>query len=375
MRPAGQVSQSRFPAIARRNPLTSRLWREWCFFRVVFAHVRIRLLIMVLILSVSGWLFVTLEPEKQHSFPQAVYYSWCLVFGEPPEEFPRSRVLQALFFLLPVLGLTVIIEAIVDLAFTLRDRKRSERSWCTMMALSLSNHVVLVGLGKLGFRTYGLLRRLNEPVVVIEKDANCQFLEEVRRDQGPLLIGDARREALLADANVAKAKSIILATDDDLANLEVALDAQRIAPGIRVVLRMFDQNMADKIRAGFNIYTAMSQSAMSAPAFATAAIDPSILTSFLVDDRLIVMQRWVVHAGGPLCGRTVGAIMQEHGFGVLERQPARGALQVIPPPDTVLQADDRLVVQGPYEALTGLRRAAIDIAAPLHPAPSQPAPR
>ena len=87
---------------------------------------------------------------------------------------------------------------------------------------------------------------------------------------------------------------IILATDDDLANLEVALDARRINPGIRVVLRMFDQNMADKIRDGFNIYTAMSQSAISAPAFATAALDRAIVNSFMVNDALIVMQRWIV---------------------------------------------------------------------------------
>lgn len=358
-------SQAQLPAAARRNPLASRWWREWCFLKVVYAHVRVRVAIIAAVLLAGAWLFRVLEPERRHSFLRAIHCTWCLIFGEPPEEFPQNPVLQGLFFLLPVLGLTVIIEAIVDLAFTLRDRRRSERSWCTMMANSLSNHVVLVGFGKLGFRTYGLLRRLNEPVVVIEKNADCQFLEEVRRDQSPLLIGDARREAVLGDANVAQAKSIILATDDDLANLEVALDARRINPEIRVVLRMFDQNMADKIRDGFNIYTAMSQSAMSAPAFATAALDRAIVSSFMVNDRLIVMQRWSVRAQGPLCGRTVGAIMAEYGFGVLERQSAAGEPQIIPSPDVVLAAGDRLVVQGPYEALLRLRRQAIDVAEPL----------
>jgi len=354
-------------AKAHRNPLASRLWREWCFLKVVFVHIRVRLAIVAAILLVGAWMFMVFEPEKKHSLPRAVHCTWCLVFGEPPEEFPQSTVLQTLFFVLPVLGLTVIIEAIVDLALTLRDRRRSERSWCAMMATSLSNHVVLVGLGKLGFRTYGLLRRLNEPVVVIEKNADCQFLEEVRRDQAPLFIGDARREAVLADANVAKARSIILATDDDLANLEVALDARRMAPKISVVLRMFDQNMADKIRDGFNIYTAMSQSAISAPAFATAALDPAVVNSFMVNDRLIVMQRWLVQPGGPLAGRSVGQIMTDFGFGVVERHAADGTLQVIPPPEARLEVGDRLVVQGLYEALATLRRRAIDVTESLAP--------
>ena len=70
-------------------------------------------------------------------------------------------------------------------------------------------------------------------------------------------------------------------------------------PGIRVVLRMFDQNMADKIREGFNIHIAMSQSAMSAPAFAGAAIDRSIMNSYAMGDQYVVMQRWVVREGEP----------------------------------------------------------------------------
>ncbi|PJF24743.1 MAG: hypothetical protein CUN53_16300, partial [Phototrophicales bacterium] len=56
------------------------------------------------------------------------------------------------------------------------------------------------GFGKLGYRIFLVLRKLGEPVVVIERDAHNQFLEEVRRDGSPLLVGDARREALLAAA-------------------------------------------------------------------------------------------------------------------------------------------------------------------------------
>src|SRR5690606_14406489 len=105
----------------------------------------------------------------------------------------------------------------------IRDRKRNEREWCRAMCEALRDHVILVGLGRLGFRTYTLLRRLGVPVVVIERDASNQFLEDVRRDGTPLLIGDARREILLNDANARRARSIILATTDDLANLECAL--------------------------------------------------------------------------------------------------------------------------------------------------------
>lgn len=338
----------------------SRLWREWCFARVVARHVRVRLVLIIGIVVAGAYLFKILEPDKDRTFLEAMYCTWALVFGESPEAFPRqSLVLQTLFFVVPVLGLTVILEGIVNFALILRDRRRSERSWCVTMAASLSNHVIVVGMGRLGFRTFKLLRELGEAVVVIERDPNNQFLDEVRRDGSPLFICDARREAVLDDANVTKARSIVCAMDDDLANLEVALDARRVAPQIRVVLRMFDQNMADKIHAGFDIQVAMSPSALSAPTFAMLAIDPTILGTQVVGDQLVVTQRWFIRQHGPLCGLTVGDVLERFGFGIVERRPQAGPPRLFPSPATRLMEGDQLIVQGAYQALEELRRKAI----------------
>ena len=356
--PALNLHRLKTPRKLRRSPINTRWWREWCFARVVFRRFRVRLLILILLLACGALLFLSFEPEKQHTFPQALYYTWSLVFGEPPEAFPRHWALQALFFLAPVVGLAIILEGIVDFALTVRDRQRSDRSWRLIMAASYTDHIVLVGLGRLGYRTFMLLRRLGEPVVVIERDPNNQFLEEVRRDGSPLFISDARRESVLADANIKQARAIVCATDDDLANLETALDARRAHPGVRVVLRMFDQNMADKIRDGFNIHIAMSQSALSAPTFAMSAIEPSIVSTVVVGDELVVTQRWKVRAEGPLCGETVGDLLERRRVSVVERRAANGERRLFPPAATRLEAGDRLIVQGAFEALIELRAEA-----------------
>lgn len=335
----------------------SRLWREWCFARVAIRHFRLRFLIMALIVVGGGALFKTCEPQKNHSLVEAIFLTWSLVFGQPPEDFPASWVLRGLFFLVPVLGLTVIFEGIIDFSLMLRDRRRYERSWCTMLASSYSDHIVLVGFGKLGYRVFNVLRKIGEAVVVIERDADNQFLEEVRRDGSPLLIGDARHEALLAEANLAKARAIILATDDDLANLEIALDAQHICPNIRVVLRMFDQNMADKFSDGFNIHLAASPSALSAPTFATSAVAPAIVSSFVLGTQLVAMQRWLVRQDGPLCGRTIGQITTELGLGVIEHTRPPEKARLFPPPDTCLFAGDGVILQGPLQLLAELWRS------------------
>lgn len=339
-----------------QSPAYGRLWREWCFLRVAVRHFRANFVILVGLLVGGGLLFQQLEPEKHHSFSKAMYFTWSLVFGGSPEEFPRHPVLQMLFFLVPLVGLLVILEGLVDFALILRDRQRNERSWCKVMAAELSDHVILVGLGKLGFRTFRLLRQLGRAVVVIERSADNQFLEEVRRDGAPLFIGDARREAFLTDANTAKAQSIILAADDDLANLEIALDARRLNPNIRVVLRMFDQNMADKIRQGFDLQTAMSQSALSAPAFVMAALAGDIVGSLAIDDdEYLVFERWKVQPGDAFCDRAIADVTTAHRVQVIRRRPRGAKPQLMPPPETRLTAGDELLVQGTMDTLNTLR--------------------
>jgi Trk K+ transport system NAD-binding subunit len=347
-----RIEVERLPHASRGG---TRLWREWCFIRVALRHFRLRFLLMAAILLGGALMFMIFEPEKNHSLPRAIFYTWLLIFGEPPEEFPASNVLRAMFFIMPVLGLTIIIEGIIDFALMLRDRRRYERSWCTMLASSFKDHIVLVGFGKLGYRIFQMLRKLGEAVVVIERDAANQFLEELRRDGSPLLVGDARRESLLAEANIAKARSIILATDDDLANLEIALDARQINAGVRVVVRMFDQNMADKM-SGLNIHMAMSQAALSAPTFATSAVAPSIVGSFVVGNRLVVMQRWLVRQDGPLCGLTVGDVMRSRQIGVVEHTSPHCQATLYPSPETRLEPGDGLILQGPLQVLTELWR-------------------
>lgn len=336
----------------------ARLWREWCFYRVAFSHFRIRLWLMLIILSFGAIAFIKLEPQKSHTPQEAVYFTWLLIFGEPPEEFPESGWLQLLFFVIPILGLTLIIEGIVDFALMLRDRKRNERGWCSMMASAYRNHIVLVGLGRLGYKTYQLLRQLGQRVVVIERQPDNQFLEEVRRDGTPLFIGDARREAILEDANIRAAQSILLATTDDLANLEIALDARRANPEVRVVLRMFDQNMADKVRDGFNIHEAMSQSAISAPVFAMSAIVPGTVNSFVMGDQLVAAQSWEVKSGGPLCNRTVAGVLDEYSCSVIEVTPGdgRGSRKLFPGPGTMLQDGDTVLLQGSLDTLARLSK-------------------
>lgn len=331
-----------------------RLWREACFARAVLRQRGVSLLVFAALLAVGTILFLVLEAEKQHEPVRALHFTFGLVFGQTPPEFPRAWPLRVLYFAAPLLGLTVLIEAVVEVSRMIRDRRLNEQEWSLIMASSMKDHVILVGLGRVGIRTFHMLRKLGAQVVVLERRDTAAFLDDVRRDGSPVVVGDARSEALLEEVGVRDARSIVISTDDDLANLEIALDARKLNPRIRVVMRMFDPNMAEKVREGFNIKTVMSVAALAAPTFALAALERGIVDSTIVDDFLVVTKRVQARAGDALCGRTVAEILRQHHVGVTELRSSDGARVLFPPPEAAIRAGDEVLVQGEYDALERL---------------------
>jgi hypothetical protein len=50
-----------------------------------------------------------------------------------------------------------------------------------------------------------------------------------------------------------------------VANLDIALNARDSNPGIKVVMSMFDEDLALRVEKGFGIHTAFSSSALAVP--------------------------------------------------------------------------------------------------------------
>jgi Trk K+ transport system NAD-binding subunit len=257
-------------------------------------------------------------------------------------------------FLLPVLGLGVVLEGIVEITGVVRDRRNNERAFSIVMAEILTDHVILVGLGRVGYRIYRTLHRLGIVVVIIDFDEKGEFLPDARRDGAPILIGDARREALLDDAGLVHARAVVVATNDDLVNLEVALDARQKRPDIRVVMRMFDQNMADKVHAGFDIHAVLSTAGLAATTFAAAAIVENVLSTTVLSNQLLVTVNKSIVETDLWCNKTLTEVSAKHRLCVLGHRRGNAEMQLFPAPDTQLHAGDELVVQGLYDELLAL---------------------
>jgi Trk K+ transport system NAD-binding subunit len=296
---------------------------------------------------------------KELDYPHSLFVTFTLIFAEYTQPFPDHPALQVFYFVLPLLGLVVILDAIVRFGYYVLRRDETGTLWIRAMARTYSGHVVLCGLGKVGLRVLQQLLRLGEDVVVLEKNPDNPNIAFARRHGVPVLVGTGREEGILNDLNVAHAKSLIAATDDDLANLEIALDARKIKSNIRVVMRLFDQELASKIRESFDIDLAFSTSALAAPVFATASSDRSIVNSFYVGEELLVVARLVVNPGSKLIGKTIRDIKSEHSVFFLAHQ-RRGFTTNFPAWETVFEEGDQITIQTEPATLKVIHRANLD---------------
>ncbi len=212
-----------------------------------------------------------------------------------------------------------------------------------MLASTYENHIVVCGLGNVGFRVVEHLKRYDQDVVCIEHKVTTQFANEVEQLKVPVIDGDATSIACLELAGVKRAKAVIAVTDNDLANLEIALNARELRPGIRAVVRMFDQRLAKKIEKAFGITCAFSTSALSAPIFAQSALSENILASFEFGNTTVNAFQLIIDEEHGFSGMIIDNL--RHKFEVTVLMHERNShIDWNPPPDTVLQKGDKILL-------------------------------
>jgi voltage-gated potassium channel Kch len=129
----------------------------------------------------------------------------------------------------------------------------------------LEGHVVLCGLGRVGHALAEQLHAEGYRLLVIEKSPDARFLDSIRARGIRVMVADATLASTLEAAATSHAAALVSVVNDDVVNLEIALNARALQPRLRVVLRVFDRDTAEEIRR-FNIHYAVSTSAIAAEA-------------------------------------------------------------------------------------------------------------
>jgi Trk K+ transport system NAD-binding subunit len=325
----------------RRNPLRVAarllrmlLWHRW---GAAFGSL----------IAVLGVGFVLLAAVVHYSVGNALYLTFMDAAGASvTTPVPRTpeEVAQLLLTFDGMAFLPLVTAAIVGARLTgsLHGRDRP-----------ISDHVIVAGLGNVGTRILGQLHDLGIGVVCVDRDADAAGIPLARRLGLRVVIGDTTREETLRAAGITGCRALVSVTDSDIVNLETALHARALADEPRIVLRLYDDDLAERVQKTVGNTISRSVPYLAAPAFAAAMLEHQVLRTIPVGRHVLLIADVPVVAGAELSGRRVSDVHDGDDVRLIALRRRGGpGVDWSPRPGDVVGPQDRLVVVGTRAGLS-----------------------
>jgi voltage-gated potassium channel len=228
---------------------------------------------------------------------------------------------------------------------------------------TLSNHVIVCGVGTTGRHIATELMAVGIPFVVV--DSNKELLEELSDEFGDELmyvVGDATDDHVLELAGVERARGVISALNDDKSNLFVTISARALNPTARIVAKSIEPSTQPKLRRA-------GADAVVAPNY----IGGVRLFSEMVSPKTVAFLDRIVQFGGgisvgieaidipessPLAGKRLAETdLRAAGALVVAVHRADGDYVYNPGSEQLLRAGDSLIVLAESADVEALRSA------------------
>ncbi len=285
----------------------------------------------------------------------AAYHILGLVFLSPNINFPESWYLQIFYFLAPVIGVGILAQGFADFGVLFFNRRARSKEWEMAVASTFNQHVILVGLGHLGFRVAHQLHSLDLDVVVVDINPKTDLVNSVRDLGIPVLNDDSTREAALVAAGITQARAIILCTQQDGLNLQIAMKARRLNPAIRVVVRIFDDDFAHELKEQFG-FQAISTSATASPIFAATAAGVDMTRPITVDGQSLCLASVHIHSQSKISGMSVEDVERDYDVSVVLLRRQTETPDYHPGPERRIQSDDFIAILGGATEISHISR-------------------
>lgn len=155
-----------------------------------------------------------------------------------------GKLFTVLMYLIGIGLLGVVIGKIID-SFTIFRRKREEGK----VAYTKENHIIIIGWGKKTESAVEEIINSNLFVEIVIIDTLPKSPIDLTIDRVHYIQGDSTEEETFEKANISKAKSVIIFSDDNIQDLSlrdaktltVAIIAERLAPKVHTTVEILIQ--------------------------------------------------------------------------------------------------------------------------------------
>jgi Trk K+ transport system NAD-binding subunit len=334
-----------------RNPLTQRSRRPFRAVaglpRLLFGHKLGVVFLTLFAVLVCG--FVLLATASGFSPANALYLTFLDAAGAAVTD-PRfsapEKIAQVLLTFDGLAFLPVVTAAVVGARLTGSFRAQER---------PLSGHVIVAGLGNVGSRIAGQLHDLGVDVVCVDKNPNAAGVQLAQRLGLRVVIGETHREETLRAAGIRTSQALVSVTDSDIVNLETALQARALAADLRLVLRLSDDDLAERVQKTVGNTISRSVPYLAAPAFAAAMLEHQVLRTIPVGRHVLLIADVQVSAGSELSGQPVHSVHRSGEVRVIAlRRAAADVVDWAPRPEYLMSPQDRIYVLATQAGLSSV---------------------
>ncbi|GAB4370106.1 MAG: hypothetical protein Kow00121_10590 [Elainellaceae cyanobacterium] len=204
--------------------------------------------------------------------------------------------------------------------------------------------IIVCGLGRTGYKVYSLLKQQGATVVGIN-DRPLPHLE-AEMAANHILIGDICAPSTLITAGIQDAHTLVLTANDDAINLAALTQARVLNPRIRIINRLFNSSLGDRLDQILPDHFSMSVSALSAPVFAFAALGSRAIGQLKLFEQTWPIREEYIDRDHPWLGRKLSELWEERSRMLIYYLPAQEQLDLVTAVvcGKYLQVGDRLII-------------------------------
>jgi voltage-gated potassium channel len=323
-------------------------------------RLRLSLALLVALVAIGTTGYVTIE---EFSFLDALYMTVTTLttvgFGEIHPLSPAGR---GFTIGLIVVGLSVVygaVGSVLEMVFGEHFRESVNHQRMERRLNGVKEHSIVCGYGRMGQEIAREFQARRIPFVIVERNP---ALASTLTEAGYVFVtGDASQDAVLHQAGVERARSLITVAPTDADNIFITLTGRSLNPKLYIVARSAREEDEHKLRrAGAD--RVVSPYVIGARRIAAAVYRPAVVDFLEIHshgaERELEMDQIPIapaasYAGKPLreCG-----IREQTGCTVLALRSPDGRFESNPGPDSVLQPGDSMIVLGTMAQIDKLQR-------------------
>lgn len=199
--------------------------------------------------------------------------------------------------------------------------------------------IIVCGLDQTGYKIFSLLRQQGACVTGIHS-------QPIPGETVDVVVGNLQMASTLLAAGIEDAQTLVLSGGDEALNLAILMQARVLNPKIRIINRLFNASLGDRLDQTLPDHFSMSVAALAAPVFAFAA-----LGSRAIGQLRLFNQTWPIHEEyidehHPWLGRQLSELWENRSRMLIYYLPVKGQTDLVSAVEygQSLQIGDRLIV-------------------------------